>query len=112
MDTRVRAAIDFMHDNLSGKLTPSEVADVVHLSVSRVRQLFRTETGMTFGRYLRDLRMEHAKELLETTFLSVKEVGSRVGVKSNSHFVRQFQKAYHTTPARYAVRYRRAASRS
>jgi len=111
MDQRVDTAIAFMNANLNGKLTPAEIAEAVHLSQSRVRQLFKIETGTPLARYLRDLRLKQAKELLETTFLSVKEVASHVGITGISHFVREFKKTYRMTPARYAARYRRTAAK-
>ena len=107
MDPRVRAVIDFMNANLQRKLTPTEIAEFVHLSVARVRQLFKIETGKSLGRYLRELRLKRAKELVETTFLSVKEVGAAVGITGISHFVRDFKKTYRVTPAQYAARHRK-----
>ena len=52
-------------------------------------------------KYLKLLRMEKAKHLLETTFLSVKEITYRVGINDDSHFVRDFKKAYGTAPTQY-----------
>jgi len=51
MDQRLDAAIDFMETNLHRKLTPAEIAASVHLSASRVRQLFKIETGKSLARY-------------------------------------------------------------
>ena len=108
MDQRVDAAIAFMKANLHRKLTVDEIAQHAHLSAARLRQLFVIETGTSLSCYLRHLRLQQAKELFETTFLSVKEVTARVGVAGMSHFVREFKKAYRTTPARYAARSRKA----
>jgi len=107
MDQRLEAAIAFMKANLHRKLTPDEIAQHIHLSAARLRQLFNIETGTSIARYLRHLRLKRAKELFETTFFSVKEVASRVGIAGLSHFVREFRKAHRITPARYAARYRR-----
>jgi len=107
MDQRVRAAIAFMNANLHRKLTPIEIAESVHLSVARVRQLFKTETGTSLARYLRNLRLKQAKHLFETTFLSVKEVAARIGITGINYFIREFKKMYRVTPARYATRYRK-----
>jgi transcriptional regulator GlxA family with amidase domain len=107
MDQRLEAAIAFMKANLHRKLTPAEIAEHVHLSVARVRQLFKIETGTSLARYLRSLRLKQAKHLFETTSLSAKEVASRVGIAGISHFGREFKRAYRVTPARYAARYRR-----
>src|SRR5438093_4406257 len=108
MDQRVRAAITFMKTNLHRKLTPIEIAQSVRLSPAHLRELFKDETGTSLTRYRRELRLERAKHLLETTFLSVKEVAASVGIDGVSHFVRDFEKAYRITPARYAARRRKA----
>jgi AraC-like DNA-binding protein len=47
--------------------------------------------------------MERAKILLETTFLSVKEIMTEVGVSDESHFVRDFKSVYGVSPARFRL---------
>lgn len=59
------------------------------------------------AKYLRLLRMQEARELLETTFLSVKEIRTRVGFGDESHFMRDFKKACGMTPAQYRQEYLR-----
>jgi YesN/AraC family two-component response regulator len=81
----------------------SEMAQIVNLSPSRLRYLFKREVGVAPGHYLRKFRLERAKELLETTFLSVKEIITRIGVNDQSHFIREFKKAYGLTPAQYRM---------
>ena len=110
MDQRVETIIVFMQANLYRKLTPDEIAGRVHLSVARVRQLFKIETETSLARYLRSLRLKQAKHLFETTFLSVKEVASRVGITGINYFIREFKKKYRVTPARYAARHRKRAT--
>jgi transcriptional regulator GlxA family with amidase domain len=111
MDQRVDAAIAFMIANLHRKLTPVEIAQSVRLSTSHLRHIFKDETGTSLTRYLRELRLKRAKQLLETTFLTVKEVCSAVGIDGVSHFVRDFEKIYRMTPARYAARRRQVTDR-
>ncbi len=111
MDERVHAAVAFMKANLHRKVTPREIAEVVHLSPSRLRHLFKNETGASLARHMRELRLQRAKRLLETTFLSVKEIAASVGVGGMSHFVRDFEKVYGMTPGRYAERHREATRR-
>jgi AraC-like DNA-binding protein len=105
MDYRVRRAIALAEECLQRGWTPARLAESVNLSPSRLHQLFKRETGMPPARYLRLLRMQSARELLETTHLSVKQVMARVGVTDESHFVRDFKKSYGLTPARYRERF-------
>ena len=55
--------------------------------------------------------MQRAKELLETTFLSVKEIRNNIGVNDHSHFIREFKKSYGMTPAQYRTSVASRASR-
>ena len=50
------------------------------------------------------LRLERAKHLLDTSFLSVKEITHSVGLNDESHFVRDFKKAYGASPTLYRMR--------
>jgi transcriptional regulator GlxA family with amidase domain len=106
MDHRVQAAVAFMKTNLECKFTALDVAQAVRLSPSRLRELFRDETGKSVTLYRKELQLQRAKQLLETTFLSVKEVAASVGIDGVSHFVRDFKKTYGFTPTEYAECYR------
>jgi transcriptional regulator GlxA family with amidase domain len=107
MDPRVRAVIAFMNDNLHRRLSVKEITQTVNLSPSRLRELFKEETETSLARYRRELRMERAKHLLETTFLSVKEVAASVGLTSVGQFAIDFKEAYRMTPSEYAERHRK-----
>jgi transcriptional regulator GlxA family with amidase domain len=111
MDSRVHKVIEMMTSNLDRNLSLSETANAVHLSPSHLRQLFKRETGVPIGRYWRKLRLAEARKLLRNTFLNVKEVAAKVGIAGLSHFVRDFKKAYGTTPGHYAIRCRNVAQR-
>jgi hypothetical protein len=50
--------------------------------------------------------MERAKNLLESSFLSVKEIAYRVGMNDESHFVRDFKATYGSSPSCYRTAFR------
>lgn len=96
-----------MREDVRGELCLSEFAQSVNLSVWRLCHIFKSDVGMPPMRYLRLLRMERAKELLESSFLSVKEIAYRVGLNDESHFVRDFKSTYGSSPALYRSHFRR-----
>ena len=106
MDYRIQKVIALMKEYLHRGWPASRLAHFVNLSPSRLHQLFKDETGLPPAKYLHQLRMEQAKELLETSYLSVKEVMTQIGVTDESHFVRDFKKSYGCTPAKYRERFR------
>ena len=104
MDRRVQAVIDYMLEDLSRPLQLQEVAHSVNLSASRLQHLFKADTNMTAAQYLKSLRMQRAKQLIDSTFLNTKEIMQRVGMKDESHFVREFKKIYGLPPGSYKQR--------
>lgn len=101
MDPRVQQAINLLSEDLGRPFDFQALAASVNLSPSRLRHLFKDETGMTPAQFLKRLRIEGARELLEGSFLRLKDVMPRVGVTDESHFVRDFKKAHGLPPIRY-----------
>jgi len=81
------------------------MAASVNLSYSRLEHLFKAETGMTPVSYLKKLRIEKARELLETTFLTNQQIIVKVGMYDESHFIKDFKKAYGLRPSQYRKRH-------
>lgn len=101
MDYRVRNIILLMKSDLRREIRLGDMARAVNLTPEHLCRLFRTETGSSPARYLKRLRMQEARSLLETTCLRVKEIGAIVGAHDESHFVRDFEAACGLPPAKY-----------
>jgi transcriptional regulator GlxA family with amidase domain len=101
MDYRVRKIIILLSVDLRRDISLTEAAEHVNLSVSRCRHLFKVETGMPLARYLKFLKLQRAKELIETTPLTIKEVMARVGIKDKSDFAKDFKGMYSLSPTQY-----------
>jgi AraC-like DNA-binding protein len=112
MDKRVEKIIEMMRDDVRGELSLTEFAHSVNLSVWRLCHIFKSDVGMPPIKYLRLLRMERAKGLLESSFLSVKEIAFQVGLNDESHFVRDFKSTYGHSPAIYRSQFKRNGSES
>ena len=103
-DRRIVWAVSEMQRRMSENVTITELARRVNLSRSRFAYLFREQTGLSPARYLRDVRLGRARLLLETTFLSIKEVMAAVGFNDPSHFSRDFQHAFGASPREWRRR--------
>lgn len=104
MDQRVQHVVSFIRENYQRKLTLREMATTVNLSTWWLCHLFRADMGTSPERFLAKVRLEEAKALLENSFLSVKEVTTKVGITDASHFSRSFKTAYGMTPAQWRVK--------
>jgi transcriptional regulator GlxA family with amidase domain len=69
------------------------------------RLFFKTQVGVSPFQYHKKARLERARQLLETTLLNIKVVAAEVGYKDCSHFMREFKKAYDSTPSEYRDAY-------
>ena len=105
MDRRIELIISQIETQTSTRWNTKTLAKLVGLSPSRFRHLFKQETGTSPTQYLKDFRLKKAEFMLRTSFLSVKQIVKQVGIRSNTHFVHDFRKAYGMTPTAY----RRAA---
>lgn len=101
MDRRVQIVIKLMKENLSQELLIDDVAKWLNISPSRLRYLFKAETGQSPAHYLKCLRMQKAKQLVESTFLNVKQIMCELGINDESHFVRDFKRTHGITITQY-----------
>ena len=77
---KLRMSIALMKERLHRQLTLEELARAVTLSPSRLRHLFKVEVGMSPAKYRKMLRLQRARELMDTTSLSIKEIRNTVGL--------------------------------
>lgn len=103
MDSRIEATLGFIRSK-SGRTNVRTLAALVNLSVSRFSHLFSEEVHSSPAQYIASIRLEAAKTLFESTFLSVKEVMGKVGYANESHFVRKFKNAFGVTPGHHRKR--------
>lgn len=71
---------------------------MVFLSPGYLSAVFKEETGMTLNRFIREVRMNKAKELLETTNMKISQIAKEVGFSNNSYFCRSFREFFGDTP--------------
>ncbi len=108
-DPRVGRAIDLMHDRYASALTLDELAGAAGVSRFHFTRLFRAETGKTPFRYLLDVRVTRAAQLLRTRGCSVTEAAFSVGCSDLGRFGRRFRKVHGVPPSEYLRRARIAA---
>ena len=108
MDSRVLVVSSALENQLHDSLRTIDLSSSVNLSSSRLRHLFKAEMKQSLTQYRRKVRMAEARALLETTFLSVKEIMHRVGFNNDSHFSYNFKEACGLSPTQYRTRSRKS----
>ncbi|MEA2175417.1 MAG: two-component system, response regulator YesN [Blastocatellia bacterium] len=98
MDYRVKEVIRHIEDGFDVEITLEQLAQSVNISPSRLRHLFKSEVGVTPMQLLKEVRLRKAKELAEESFMNVKQIMVIVGLRDESHFMRDFKKTFGLTP--------------
>lgn len=78
-----------------------ETAAYVNLSPSHFSSVFSKETGKSFIRYLTDLRMSKAREMLKCTDMRCSDISIAVGYKDAHYFSYLFKKIHNCSPMQY-----------
>jgi transcriptional regulator GlxA family with amidase domain len=88
---------------------PSPVASMIHLSGMSERTFvrrFKQATGMSPIEYVHTLRLEEAKQLLESDDAPVEAIAQEVGYEDAAFFGRLFRRKVGITPIQYRKRFR------
>ena len=98
----VKSAVEFVKVNYhKHDLQNTMIADYVGLSSSRLSVVFKKETGMTLNQYILYVRMEKAKQLLESEKYRVYEIAHKVGFDDTHYFNKAFRKTIKISPTEY-----------
>lgn len=87
--------------HLSAPLRVDDMAKRANLSVPRFNVVFRETFGQSPYQYFLAMKLRHAKELLRTSALSMREIADYCGFSDIHHFVSTFKRKSGTTPGRY-----------
>jgi len=83
-DARIRRVIDYLQDALGQEVRLTELAGMVDLSPSHFLTAFKKATGKTPHRFLTELRISRACELLRNLHVSILGVDLAVGFSSHT----------------------------
>ena len=98
---RIEKAMDEMRRTLVTPLTLEAYARSAGFSVSQFSHLFKKHYGTSPMAYFIELRIQRAKELLDNTGMSVKEVAWKLGFDDQLYFSRIFKKVSGISPTAY-----------
>lgn len=82
-------------------ISVAKLVEEFHYNEDYFNRLILKRKNMTYSEYVQSLRLEHAKELLLQTNMSVDEIVHECGYQNKGFFYRLFQKRYGMTPAAY-----------
>ena len=97
----VSAALLYINQNLSVRLTVSEIAENTFVSKSTLEKFFKKELRMSVHDYISNIVMSEASQLLSRTKLSVLEISEKLGFCDQFYFSKRFKNKFEMTPREY-----------
>jgi AraC-like DNA-binding protein len=90
-----------LQDNLYRDIPVGEMAELMKLSRSHFTRLFTGKLGISPRKYLEELRLKTAGDMLAGGNISVKETAIQVGIRDVNYFCRIFKKRFGVSPGKY-----------
>src|SRR5208282_5041216 len=100
-----RRAREILHENLHGHIRLFEIAGECGLSVSHFARSFKISFGIPAHQWLIQHRIEHAKELMSGTGMSLMEIAIHSGFHDQAAFTRAFQQLVEISPGKWRRQY-------
>lgn len=104
---RIKTMLRYIEEHLGGELTAAQIARSAAISESECLRCFRAMIGTTPIQYVRQLRVQRAAELLETSDERIADIGAACGFQEMGYFARTFRALKGQTPSRYRAARRR-----
>ncbi|HVU56037.1 MAG TPA: AraC family transcriptional regulator [Puia sp.] len=100
----IQAARDMIRKNIRYHFVIREIAQKVGMNEFKLKNGFRELFGNGVYEYLRSERMQVARQLLNDSGRSIKEIASLTGYRSVNSFIKAFKKMYGVTPGDFRKR--------
>lgn len=88
----------YIMDNIRHKITLGDISKKLNISLKRLNPTFKKQYHITINQYIRIRKIDIAKNLLNSTNLSLQYIADTLGYSSKNYFIYEFKKITKTTP--------------
>lgn len=97
----ISKAILYMQEHYQANITINDICDLIYLSPYHFKRIFKEHTGQTPHRYLMNIRLEKAKELLVASGSTIEDIARLCGFVNAGHFAVAFKRDTKLSPSEY-----------
>ncbi len=108
----LRQASDLLHEDMKQPRSLTEIAELLGVHPAHFSKEFRRWFHCTPGEYLRERRIEFAKEKLQRSACSLADIALETGFSDQAHFSNVFRKQTGFTPSNFRRSFRKTRSSS
>ncbi len=103
-DKFVHMAKRYIHEHYREKLTLSDIAEHLNISSGYLSTSFSSCTNQTVSDYIAEVKIEHAKELIDSGQYLIYEIANQLGFENAYYFSKVFKKVTGMSPKNYEYR--------
>ena len=103
----VKETLDYIHENYARPITNKSIAEHFGFHPNYLSSLIKANTGLSLHKYILQVRLLHATELIETGLFSMREIAERSGFCDVFYFSKYFKNAMGVSPTEFARGVRR-----
>lgn len=104
---KLNGVLEYINNNIYEKLIIEDICKMYKVSARYLRKKFQEVTGENISNYITNVRIDHAKELLILSDLSITQISFQMGFSSTQYFNRVFKKRTGLTPSQYRIQHYR-----
>ena len=97
----VQRAINYIETYYCSNIRIKDISDAIYISSPHLQKIFVKYMGITPYQYIMDCRHRKAKEMLESTYVSIEEIARRCGFVNSAHFSTAFRQREGIPPFEY-----------
>ncbi len=101
---QVAEAIDYIYIHIMERITIQDLASAVCVSPAHLSRIFKQETGVSVSEYIRQRKIDMAKNLLRFSDHDFVDIAAMLSYSSQSHFIQHFRSQTGMTPKAYRDR--------
>ena len=99
----INAVENYVNTNFHNNITIQQISTYIGLDMSYLGTLFRTEKGISIKKYLTNIRIKRACELLKNTNFPISDISRSVGYVDQLQFTKIFKKYKYVSPTQYRI---------
>lgn len=101
----LQPVFNYIYINKGENVSLTDAASLCNLSSSYFSRLFTKEMGINYSLFVNQLKIEWAKDLLESTNLSITQISCELGYNDSAYFIKMFKRYEKDTPAKYRKKF-------
>ena len=101
----INDCLNYIYAHVKERITIEDLAEYTDNSTSYISRLFKEELGMSTSDYIRNVKLDAAKNMLRFSDYSLIDISNYLAFSSQSHFIQLFQKETGMTPKKFRETY-------